>query len=503
MKESKLTLSDKVGYITIGSLITQFGRIVTAIIVARFVTKDIYGTYNQMFLIYGVFSPIFLSGIPGSILYFYPLFQDAKKRERFISQTISLLFIFGIAYSIVIFATAGIIAKYFNNPDLAVALRIFSLYPILNFIYSYFQPLLVAKNEVKKTPIFFTITAVANLLFMAVAVYFFPTPVGLAWASVFAIVPPLLYITIDSRKYLNAHLVRFSLKNISSQLKYSFPLGLAAVIGQISYQVDRIIISVKFTPAVYAIYAVGAFEMPVVALIGNAVNSVLVPEISAAYKEGDKERIFQIWKSSFKKMAVIVFPLFVIIFILADLIVPLLFSAKYNESVPLFRIYLLLMPLRIASYGLILRAIGKTKVDLYASLYYLVGNTALNIVLVNVIGLWGPAIGTVISTFSLAVFYVFNIKKYLKIKIRDIVPFLTLAKIMVISVVPGIILYFLNIYVKFNINIILKLAGFGLIYFAVYSFVLIKARLLSERDKQLISRWTGISRIAKIIKWNG
>lgn len=494
----KLSLSDKVGYITIGSLITQFGRIITAIVVARFVTKDIYGTYNQMFLIYGIFSPIFLSGIPGSILYFFPLLEDSEKRERFISQTISMLFSFGLIYAAIIFLSAPLVANYFHNPDLIIVLRVFSLYPILNFIYAYFQPYIVATHEVKKTPIFFSITAVSNLALMAVAVWFFPNPIGLAWASVLSLLPPIAYVLFHSKEFINIGLFRLSRKEIITQLKYAFPLGLASVIGQISYQIDRLIVSVKFSPAIYAIYAVGAFEVPVVALIGQAVNSVLVPEIAEAYKKKDIDRITKVWGTSIRKMALIVFPSFVVILVLADLLVPLLFSTKYTDSVPLFRIYLLLMPLRIASYGLILRAIGKTKVDLYASVYYLTVNAIINIILVNILGLWGPAIGTVFSTITLAAFYIFHIQKNIKAAIRDLLPIGTLAIIMLVAVIPGIIVYFLSANFITNFGLLGRSIIWGTIYLALYAVILFRTKLLTVRDKELFLRWTGLSRIVKI-----
>jgi O-antigen/teichoic acid export membrane protein len=494
----KINLSDKVAYLTVGSSINQLSRLLIVIVVARFVSKDVYGTYNQMFLVFGVLSPIFLAGIPGSLLYFFPNLRSDKKKG-FIEQTDALMSILGLLYGILIFIFADTISMYFSNPALATALKIFSLYPFLNFATSTFQSYLVVREKTKIAPLFFITSAFSKLSLIAIFLIFLPTSDGLAMAAVLSQVPTYLFIMvalIKDRINILTGLTNLRWKSVKGQLSYSVPLGLAGMIGIFAYQIDKLLVSLNFTPEVYAIYAVGAFEIPVVALIGQSVNNVLVPEISRNYKDGNYKEISRLWSESLRKMALIIFPIFAVLYILADLVILALFTDKYIESVPLFRIYLYLMPIRIASYGLILRAIGKTKIDFIASIFFLVINFVVSYYLMMAMGLVGPAIGTVITTIVLAMFYLLSIKKNTSLKLDELLPVKKLFSVAMAVAIPGLVVWGIRSVFDFkNINLFVSLTVLSAAYMVVYTIILVNSNMLNERDKSFIIKWLGLGRI--------
>ena len=81
------------------------------------------------------------------------------------------------------------------------------------------------------------------------------------------------------------------------------------------------------------------------------------------------------------------------------------------------------MPLRIASYGVIIISLGRPRVVLWSACAALIINFVLNIVLVLSIGFIGPAIATVISTYFHVILLLFIIIKELNIRVEDLIPF--------------------------------------------------------------------------------
>ncbi len=80
-------------------------------------------------------------------------------------------------------------------------------------------------------------------------------------------------------------------------------------------------------------------------------------------------------------------------------VIPALFGQGYDASIPPFRIYLMMMPLRIALYGAIAIALGKPRIVLLSAAGALLLNAVLNVILVTRVGLAGPAIATVVSSY--------------------------------------------------------------------------------------------------------
>ena len=97
------------------------------------------------------------------------------------------------------------------------------------------------------------------------------------------------------------------------------------------------------------------------------------------------------------KTALLMFPIFALSYVLAPEIVTVLFTEAYLDGTDIFRMYLLLMPLRLCIYGGILRALGDTQYFMKVML----GVTALNVVgnfaLFQWIGWTGPALSSVLT----------------------------------------------------------------------------------------------------------
>ena len=177
----------------------------------------------------------------------------------------------------------------------------------------------------------------------------------------------------------------------------------------------------------------------------------------------------------------ILFPITVFLILFTEEFMTLLFSVKYSNSANIFRVYLLLVPLKIAQYGPILMSINKTKLIFRISCLALVLNIILNLFFVKIFGVIGPAIASLFSMVILILLMILEIKKELCLSNDSLFPWKELRKILLVCFVPFLILAPFKL-----INWILpfKFALVGLLYFLIYGILIFS--IFKSHSKRLL-----------------
>lgn len=218
--------------------------------------------------------------------------------------------------------------------------------------------------------------------------------------------------------------------------QYSLPLGLASIVGMLSVQLDKLVISGFFSPAQYAVFSIGAMELPFISILNNSVNAILLPHISS-----EPAKLAETYRASVRKNAIIIFPFAALGLIFAKPLITLLYTETYLASVPFFQVYLLNLPLRVATYGIIFMALGKTRYIMLNSLITLGLNLALNLILVNLMGMMGAVIATVTVTWLSVGIYLYWIRRVLRFDLAELFPLKALFKTALVVIFATLIAY--------------------------------------------------------------
>jgi O-antigen/teichoic acid export membrane protein len=127
--------------------------------------------------------------------------------------------------------------------------------------------------------------------------------------------------------------------------------------GALNYQVDKVLIALFYPPAVFALYAAGAFEFhsPASPRCGSL---CYYGELTKRFKSGDIEGFLQLWHQSMLKLALPVFAVAAFLMVFAEPVVVGLFSSEYANGVWPFRIFLLFVPMRITVLDQVLASLG-------------------------------------------------------------------------------------------------------------------------------------------------
>ena len=410
-------LSKQAGMLSATEFFRFFVKSIIGIALARLITPAELGSYRQLFLIYSTFSTLLLLGIPQSLLYFLPKSKTAEDQKRIISRTLNIVSLLALIFAIAIFALKGFIAVKFNNPSLRPLLLIYAIYPLFIFITQLFSSIMLGLKRPLQAAKFTLFAVFTDFVLILGVAYFTRNLELIVWAVIASAFLQWLYARIMLWKF-NSPVSSSLFEGFREQLAYSIPLGLSSIIGILGVQLDKFMISGFFGPEQFAIFSIGAMELPLIGILANSVNSILLPHLSS----GDPKLMGELYSGAVRKNALIVFPLAALFYMFAEPIIVFLYGSIYAESAIYFKIYLLILPLRVATYGIIFQAYGKTKVIMLNALFMLTMNVVMNFIFIKAMGMKGAAYATVLVTWLSVALYLVMMKSILRLRLRDYFP---------------------------------------------------------------------------------
>ena len=471
MEKTSYSLSKKAFIISFGKVINRASALFAIIYLSYSLSKDVYGSYRQVWLLFNTLVPIISLGIPVSINYFIPLL-DNKERKTFAIQTYLLLAILGLLFSFILFFGSNYFGILFQNSNISTLIKYFSIIPFLCLPTLFYQNLFVCLDNpvlATKVSLFSSITYILSII---IPIYLGYSVLDMIMIlTCHYIIQFILFSFLMYQAFIDIDF-NYSFNLLKKQISYAVPVGLTSTIGILSINIDKFFIATFFDSKTFAEYTNGSMELPFIGILTGSIMAILMPEFVKLYKSKDIKNLIKIWHSSIVKVAFIFFPLMCFLFLFADIIVTLLFSSKYISSTGIFKIYLLTLPSRITIFGIILLSMNLSKYVLKYSIYTFILNIILNYKLIKKIGVFGPAIATIIIIYSINLIQLNKIGQIFNYNFISIFPWKKLRDIMLVSLLSIVIVYIFNeilltkILQLFNSLAIIFISG--IIYLFIY-----------------------------------
>lgn len=152
--------------------------------------------------------------------------------------------------------------------------------------------------------------------------------------------------------------------------------------------------------------------MPVT-IIASALTAVLMPRLVRLLRDKEYDDAVNIWGNSIRNFIYHYLFCFIRFDSFAPEVISLLYSDKYLPGVDVFRVYSLVLLLRVTYFGMILNSIGKTKFIFYSSILALILNVILNYIFYLIFGFYRSSL----CLFNIYIFgpnasVICNSKKY-------------------------------------------------------------------------------------------
>ena len=230
-----------------------------------------------------------------------------------------------------------------------------------------------------------------------------------------------------------------SIKEIGAKqlLQYGIPLALTGAVGILGGQLDRIVVTSNFSAADYAVYVIGAAQVPLLYLVRQPVNNVLVRALSARFDADDLSGAAALWRESMRKLSLVVMPVFVYSVIMAPDLIRVMYGPQWGASVQIFRIYQTLLLTQITTWGLIPMAAGRTRENIWGAVILLVLNGGIAYAMIGPFGLDGAAVATPLATLGAIAYFLVRIRAVFHLPIRQLGPWKCITLNLLLSCVAG------------------------------------------------------------------
>jgi O-antigen/teichoic acid export membrane protein len=477
---AKPSLTSDAAKLALGSLFTQVAQVITLAVLARAVAKDQIATYQQLNLVYSVAAPLLLAGVPTALLYFVPRAETPEERRAWITRAYFLLGAIGLVAAGTLVALRQPLADLFNNDELEHALVYYAPFLFFAFVAAVAPPTLITGGHARLAALLNAVIGAATLTCVVVAALVSPTGTGLALAlsSAGALLATASVWLVRST---GIRLIWIGLRDgdMAKMAAYGLPLAATGLAGTLGYQFDRIVVGISFASDDFAVYALGAVEIPLGLLIATAVGNVLLPRLTVLWRDGDRAGMVAIWREATRKTSLVVLPLFVFLMVMSADVIRLLYGPGFTDSLDVFRIYLLLLPLRVATWGLIPQAIGRTRVNFHASLVILATNACVALALIGPLGLIGAALAAPVSAVLAVGYYLAWLHWKVPLSVRGLVPFGALVSTLLVAGIAAIPLLAIR---ELALPASVRLAVAGLVFVVLAPVALRATRRISDDD---------------------
>lgn len=468
-------------WVSIGSFFSFLVGIISPMILSRYFDKTDYGTYKQVMYVYTTLLSVFSLGLPRAYAYFIPKGTPAQAKDV-ISKITNLFVALGFFFSCLLFIFSSIIADILKNPDLELALKIFSPVPLLLLPTLGLDGIFASFQKTQFLAIYTIITRIVTVLCIVIPVIFMEGDyisaiIGFDIASLLTCIFALVLKNFPIKNY-RCEKSCFTYRHI---LNFSIPLAFASLWGMIIGSSNQFFISRYYGTQVFADYSNGFMDIPFVGMIVGAIAIVLQPLFSGLEKkEGGISRILSTWRSSLIKSAMLVFPMLFYGMFVNVILMIVMYGESYFGSGKYFILRCIYSLFLIVPYAPVFLALGKTKAYARAHMLTAVFLVISQFIIVHLCP-FAIAIPIAYVLFSiLKVWMLLNyIKKYLNIKFRDLIPIGKIIHITFLSITSGV--FMLIILSPWKMNNLLFLF-IGCIIFIVIYFILAWITRLSYKD---------------------
>ena len=326
------------------------------LLLTRRLSQADYGLFKQVFVVVSTAVAILPLGFAMSAYYFLPRETDPARRRRVVFNILLFSLAAGGAACLAFVLRPSLLTNIFGDVVLEQYAPAVGCIILLWLVSAFLETVAVANQEMRAATLFIVSSQLTRTSLMFGAALAFGTVRALVYA---ALVQGLLQ-TAALLWYLRSRFGRFwrgfDAETFRAQASYALPFGLAGVLYTLMADLHFYFVSNRFSPEVFAVYAIGVAQLPLVNVLRESVSTVMIPRVAELQKEGDARPIIELLAGAARKLAAVYLPLYVFLTVAGREFLVVLFTKNYEASWPIFAVNLLLLPISLLEFDSVIRA---------------------------------------------------------------------------------------------------------------------------------------------------
>jgi hypothetical protein len=180
---------------------------------------------------------------------------------------------------------------------------------------------------------------------------------------------------------------------IRQYLVFAWPLIINVLVGNMVMMFDNWLVGNHYQDtAIFAVFRYGARELPLAQALATVLGVALIPRLTHDLGDG-----LAVMKSMTRKLFHVLFPVTIILVLIAKPLFPLVFNPAFADSAPIFSIYLLMTASRVLLPNSIVLSLGRPRIILGVGLAELGVKVILGFIGIYFWGLPGVAWSAVLA----------------------------------------------------------------------------------------------------------
>ena len=435
--ENAVPLWRRIGWLTLGEGVARTGQVLSAILLVRFLAPSAWNIIALGLSVYLVAVTIGSLNLEHSILFFLPQLTQ-HQTNRLLHQTVNLLRLSGFvcgAGIVLVQASTGVL----GTMGIAVCLACAVACELPTVVMT---PTFIARGEERYASMWGSSHALSQVFALMIPTLCGFGATGIAYGLAASGLIRLTSFTVVFRRYVNGEHVHTP-GLLKRQLYFCAPLGVALAAGVLTRSIDKWLVA-WHEPLKVGIYSIAAFEVPILAVLPYAGGAAIAVSMVTMFHNDQVSSAHSVWWNQARMMSLVVVPLTVGLVVIAPELFEILFSHSYRTSVLPFQIFTLIGLHRVTEYGAVLRAAGRSVEIVYSSLILLGSNLVFGYIGLQVHGLVGLTMGSVLA-FSVAwVWILSRLKNVFDVSMRHVFPWSAWGSSVVISCVTAAVAFYLS-----------------------------------------------------------
>jgi O-antigen/teichoic acid export membrane protein len=433
------TLSRPALMLVIGRTLGFAAAFAIPIALARVFAPADFGTYKQLFLIFGTLYIVAQLGMAESLYYFVP--QRATGAAARAGNALVILGGMGAATFALLTGLRFRIAEWLANPPLAEYLPLLGVALALMITTAAFEIVLVARRRYAAAAWTYALSDLGRALFIVLPVMAFG---NVRWVLIGMIGFALCrFVALLVSLWRELGPLTPNLALAREQLAYALPYAVAIFVEVAQANLHQFVVAARFDAVTFAIYAVGCLQIPLVDLIATSTANVMMVKMSAEGAERTGAGALAFWHHTVCRMALVIFPLAAFLVISAREVIVLLFTSTYAASAPIFMLWTLTFLPTVLCIDALLRVHAATRFLLYMNVIRLGVLALLISPFLSTFGLAGAVLVTLASTCIAKAAGLVKIARLLDVPVRAVLPWRRLAIIGACAAAPALPVWWL------------------------------------------------------------
>ena len=348
------SLTSRASWLTFAKSVGFVFSVALPLLVARRMDPEQVGLYKQVFLVVGTALNLLPLAFHMSAYYFLPRERN-KQREAVLNILLVLTSVGAVACAALYFYPP-LLTAVSPNPQLLQYSNLIGVTILLWIVGAFLETIPIANEEIRLATAFIISTQATRAMVFVTAAAVYGTVRALIYAAIIhgAIQIIILIWYLESR--FPGFWRSFDGAMLRRQLSYAVPLGAAAVLYTLQSDLHNYFVSNRFSPAMFAVYSFGTLQIPLMGLIQEATNAVLITKVTLLQQQNETREIIFLTARAARKVAAVYLPLYALLMVVGPEFIRFLFTNRYADSWPIFAVNLTMLPAAILLLDPIFRA---------------------------------------------------------------------------------------------------------------------------------------------------